>query len=60
MAGLRLYAAQAFSLVMTSRYYFLGAVDELLTGVASLVAEHGPWGMQASGGVARSSRVWAL
>ena len=39
---------QGLSLVAESRDYFLVVVHGLLVGVASLVAEHGLWGMWAS------------
>ena len=46
MPGLR--CCMHFSLVATSRGYFLVAVCMLLTEVASLVEEHGLWGARAS------------
>ena len=41
-------AANGLSLVAVSRAHSLAVVHRLLTAVASLVAEHGLWGVQAS------------
>ena len=54
---------QAFSLVVASRGYSMVAVCWLLIAVASLVAEHGILGAQASAVVLHglsSCRFWSL
>ena len=45
---LGLCCCTGFSLVVASRGYFLGVLRRLLIAVASLVAEHGLQGTQAS------------